>query len=119
MADLVVLGEELGKMEEHAALPAARAQAATSPALDKKALLDMLRGLEGALVQASGGYVDLARTEKSLRQGGEGFLPLPLLRAWVGLAQIGDALREEPLDLRSVRLTLRGIREAIEGYVAR
>lgn len=108
--DLLVLGEEL-----------AHAEAEFASTLDKKPLLELLSGLEGALVQIGQGYVDIAAAEQLLRaapraDGGDMPVSRHILRAWVQMARAGVALREEPPDRQVISSALRGVRDALSRF---
>ena len=109
--DLLVLVEEMVEIE---------ARLLTS--LDKAQLLDVLRGLEGALIQANGGYLDLALAEQRLKEPQRNPVSLPLsphlLRAWLKMAQIGQTLREGIPNRQLVRAGVRDIREALDRFLA-
>ena len=106
--DLLLLVEELVRVETQ-----------LLTALDKSRLLDVLRGLEGALVQANNGYLDLARAGRYLREREAGGKPSShLLRAWLKMAQISEAMHEEAPNRQLVRSAVRDMREALDRFLA-
>lgn len=106
--DLVVLSEALADLD---------AQPITT--LDEKRVLDVLGGLEGALIQAGHGYIDLVQAEIYLRRPeARGELSPHLLRILLAMAEVGQLMREEPRNRQAIRNAVHRIRESLDSFLA-
>ena len=106
--NLIVLVDELAEMDTQ---PPSR--------LDVGHMLDLLRGLEGTIVQTLHGYPDLLRAhEASQGQPRTDDASPHLLLILSRMAQIGELCQAELADLRALHRRLRQIRNLLESHLA-
>lgn len=105
--DLQVLAAEIAKLDSQPLL-----------SLDETRLMDVLGGLEGALIQSGHGYLDLAQIAIYLGQPSVyPELSPRLLRILSKMGEIGQRMHEEIRNVRHIRAALHEIHELLDAYL--